>query len=519
MKDFKDWSIRYKFFVPLLAIMALGGGGVILALMEMHDEITNDPLSEERAIDSIRRASLELLGEYREFIFVPSDSTQRKIDELKEVIKVYEAAFAETAGTEEKEIEAGFVEAIEVAEQKLQRIGDETVAARRRLLDQIEAGRVTVALPSYFLAKLEVLEEIEDDLLDVLEGAGFVIAQETDEMFKTGFAKVASLILAVLVIITLVGYAVAQGIARQVTILVNTANRLGGGDFSVRADVGSKDEIGGLATAFNQMATSLESNIEQREHAENDLKALNAELEQRVKARTAELTATNEELEAFAYTISHDLRAPLRSMDGFSQALLEDCTDKLDAKGRDYLKRVRGASQTMARLIDDILNLSRVTRARIEPSEVDLSGLAQATARELRQIDSDRQVVFDIAPGVVANGDARLLRQVFDNLLDNAWKFTAKNPRACIEFGVTDHEGEPAYYVRDDGAGFDMAYADKLFEPFQRLHSAAEFAGSGVGLATVARIVRRHGGRVWAESEIGRGATVYFTLSTQGTTT
>lgn len=255
------------------------------------------------------------------------------------------------------------------------------------------------------------------------------------------------------------------------------------------------------------------------ELASAEISKLNEGLEQKVKARTAELTATNKELETFAYTVSHDLRAPLRSMDGFSHALLEDCADQLDAKGRDYLERVRGASQKMARLIDDILSLSRVTRAQIEPSEVDLSGLAQATARELRKIDSDRQVVFDIAPGVVANGDARLLRQVFDNLLDNAWKFTTKNPRACIEFGVTDHEGEPAYYVRDDGAGFDMAYADKLFEPFQRLHSATEFAGSGIGLATVARIVRRHGGRVWAESEIGRGATVYFTLSMEGITT
>jgi light-regulated signal transduction histidine kinase (bacteriophytochrome) len=173
---------------------------------------------------------------------------------------------------------------------------------------------------------------------------------------------------------------------------------------------------------------------------------------------------------------------------------------------------MRAASQKMAQLIDDLLKLSRVTRGEHERRKVDLSKLAQAVAAELRQTTPERQVTFGIAPGVTAEGDARMIRIAFENLLGNAWKFTAKHDHATIEFGVADQDGKAAYFVRDDGAGFDMAYADKLFQPFQRLHSDAEFGGTGIGLATVARIVHRHGGRVWAESGVGQGTTVYFTL-------
>ncbi len=228
------------------------------------------------------------------------------------------------------------------------------------------------------------------------------------------------------------------------------------------------------------------------------------------------LEASNQELEAFAYSVSHDLRAPLRSMDGFSLVVLEDYADKLDDEGRDYLGRIRRASQHMAQLIDDMLTLSRVTRDELEQETVDLSGMAEAIAAELQKTDPTREVSFDIAPGVVAEGDGRLLRIVLENLLGNAWKFTAEHPTAMIEFGVAEIDGEAVYYARDDGAGFDMAYADKLFQPFGRLHSASEFEGTGIGLATVARIVGRHGGRVWAESAVEQGATAYFTLEPSG---
>ena len=225
-----------------------------------------------------------------------------------------------------------------------------------------------------------------------------------------------------------------------------------------------------------------------------------------------ELQAANRELEAFSYSVSHDLRAPLRSMDGFSQILLEDYGDELDEEGRDYLGRVRAASQRMGQLIDDLLELSRVTRGPLRRASVDLSAIAASVAGDLKASDPDRQGSFAITEGLVARGDAKLLRVALENLLGNAWKFTSRVPDARVEFGATRQGGMQVYYVRDNGAGFDATYADKLFGAFQRLHSAEEFEGTGVGLATVARVMRRHGGEVWAEGEVGEGATFYFTL-------
>ncbi|MCA1718348.1 MAG: PAS domain S-box protein [Actinobacteria bacterium] len=232
--------------------------------------------------------------------------------------------------------------------------------------------------------------------------------------------------------------------------------------------------------------------------------------ERELARRAAELASSNAELEQFAYSVAHDLRAPLRGISGFSQVLLEEYADGLDEKGRDYLRRVVIAGQRMGRLIDGLLELSRVTRAEIRYETVDLSGLVEGIAEELKQSDPERWVEFVIEKGLVAEGDRRLLKVALENLLSNAWKFTEK--RARIEFGVAKDEGAPAYFVRDNGVGFDMAYADKLFGVFQRLHGPDEFEGTGIGLAMAARIVQRHGGRMWAEGEVGRGATIYFTL-------
>ena len=232
-----------------------------------------------------------------------------------------------------------------------------------------------------------------------------------------------------------------------------------------------------------------------------------------LRRHAAQLEAANAELDAFAYSVSHDLRAPLRSIDGFSQALLEDCAGQLDAAGRDYLERVRAATQRMATLIDDLLNLSRVTRSEMQIAPVDVSALARELANELVSGDPGRRVDIIIAADLEAHADRGLLRVVLQNLMGNAWKFTSKRGDARIEVGMVAANGERAYFVRDNGAGFDMAYAPKLFGAFQRLHRATEFPGTGVGLATVQRIIHRHGGRVWAESVVDRGATFYFTLS------
>jgi signal transduction histidine kinase len=235
------------------------------------------------------------------------------------------------------------------------------------------------------------------------------------------------------------------------------------------------------------------------------------ELYKEVEKANRELWAANKELEAFSYSVSHDLRAPLRSMDGFSRTLLEHHGDRLNDRGKDYLRRIRESAQRMAQLIDDILDLSRMGRAEMKIQPIDLSEIATNVVANLPR-DESRKVVFAIEPGLQAAGDPNLLRVALENLLGNSWKFTSKHPQAKIEFGTVQQDGKRAFFVRDDGAGFDMSFCDKLFAPFQRLHDHAEFPGTGVGLALVQRIVRRHGGEVWAKGAVENGATVYFTL-------
>ncbi len=294
-------------------------------------------------------------------------------------------------------------------------------------------------------------------------------------------------------------------LTKGVSGLRRGAESIGSGDLDHRIEMKGDDELCDLARTTNEMAAKLKESYTSVEN-------LRKELEQRVIQRTAQLEAANKELEAFSYSVSHDLRAPLRSIDGFSQVLLEDYGNKLEGEGREALQRVRNGAQRMAQLIDDLFKLSRVTRGEMRQEMVDLSSMAKAALTEFQKTEPERRVECVVTEGAIANGNGRLLWVVLENLLGNAWKFTAKRSQAKIEFGITQRDGKTAYFVRDNGVGFDMAYSDKLFGAFQRLHSMTEYPGTGIGLATVQRIVHRHGGEVWAEGVVDQGATFYFTL-------
>jgi signal transduction histidine kinase len=301
-------------------------------------------------------------------------------------------------------------------------------------------------------------------------------------------------------------------------------------DYSRRAPKISDDEVGVLVDSFNDMLVEIErrtedleiSNVElarevgERAKAEAEVLSLNAALEDRVRERTAQLEAANHELEAFAFSVSHDLRAPLRAIDGFSQALLEDFPDDVSEGAKRYLTRIRTSTLRMSQLIEDLLNLSRVSRGALERLPVDLSELTEQVALELAQQHPSHLVTLSIWPDMSTQADPRLMRAALENLLGNAWKFTANAADPRVEVGVLRDAGSEVFFVRDNGAGFSMDYASKLFTPFQRLHSATEFSGTGIGLATVQRIVFRHGGRIWADAKVGKGAAFFFTLGVDG---
>jgi light-regulated signal transduction histidine kinase (bacteriophytochrome) len=271
------------------------------------------------------------------------------------------------------------------------------------------------------------------------------------------------------------------------------------------------EEKARLESTQRAMLNILEDFDVERMRAEAANRELREAFESLRRAKEA-ADAANRELEAFSYSVSHDLRAPLRAIDGFSQALLEDYSSLLDDQGREFLSRVRAATQRMAQLIDDLLKLSRLTRGELNIGPVDVSELARAVGAVLQRSDPGRRVTLRTEEGLTAEADAQLLRTALENLLGNAWKFTSKRQQPVIEVGATHSKGVQVYYVRDNGVGFDMEYASKLFETFQRLHSDRDFPGTGIGLSIVKRIILRHGGAVWAEARPGEGATFYFTL-------
>jgi signal transduction histidine kinase len=347
---------------------------------------------------------------------------------------------------------------------------------------------VTLVHTVRFEGKLLGYVLIESDLDD------FVAALRT-------YVAIAALMLVVSLFVALFVSRIARrAVAGPVAKLADTARRVSQEkNYSIRAEHQAQEgELAFLVDSFNDMLEQ----IQERDRG----------LEKHVEERTAELVAANRELESFSYSVSHDLRAPLRSIDGFTLAIEEDYSEHLDEQGRNYIARVRAATQRMGLLIDDLLNLSRVSRAEMRKERVDLSGMAKSVASELARNGSERGVEWVIDDGLEAIGDARLLRIVLDNLFGNAWKYTSKHDHARIEFSREKYNGGYAFYVKDDGAGFDPAYSQRLFGAFQRLHGATEFSGTGVGLATVQRIIHRHGGKVWAEGAVEKGSTFHFTL-------
>jgi signal transduction histidine kinase len=287
-------------------------------------------------------------------------------------------------------------------------------------------------------------------------------------------------------------WVIHQKVLRPVRRIEEGTREVAAGNLAFRLDLPANDEIGRMARNFDAMTDALGASFAQIERSNQELAAL------------------NKEMEAFSYSVSHDLRAPLRSMDGFSLSLLEDYGDKLDDEGRDSLVRIRNASQRMGRLIDELLGLARVTRTELKIRQVDLSAMAREIAESLQQRQPHRPVRWQVDDGLRVRADRALLHIALENLLENAWKFTTHTEAPVIRVGTTEHEGKPAYFVADNGAGFDMGYADRLFGAFQRMHHESEFPGTGIGLAIVQRIFHRHEAAVWAHSAPGRGATFYF---------
>jgi PAS domain S-box-containing protein len=274
----------------------------------------------------------------------------------------------------------------------------------------------------------------------------------------------------------------------------------------------ARNELQRLLDETRESRQALLSVVEDQKEAEEEILKLNTELEQRVRDRTAQLEMVNRELESFSYSVSHDLRAPLRALNGFSDALISDYGDTLDRQGKVYLTKIQDASILMGKLIDDLLNLSRITRSEMNFSVVDLSQIAGEICAELASQNPDHPSKFNVTPGLRAKADAGMIRIALSNLLQNALKYSGKRDESVVDFGVIHQSGIPAYFVRDNGAGFKMDFVDKLFSPFQRLHKASEFSGTGIGLSIVKRIINRHGGRIWAEAAVDQGATFYFTL-------
>ena len=328
---------------------------------------------------------------------------------------------------------------------------------------------------------------------------------QLDHIYKDALTLGAGISLAGMITIAIVGIVFGRLLTRRLNIIVTATENITKGDMDVRTNLSGTDEIALLGKRFDAMANRIAQDKIELEHA-------NTELEKRVEARTQALKDANNEYESFAYSVSHDLRAPLRAMNAFGQMLMEDYGDKLDSEGVDYIKRINKNSVRMGLLIDDLLNLAKINRQNLKFETINLSAMCTDIKNELQSEYPDRHVEFDIQQKVTAVGDSTLVYDLLQNLIGNAWKFTRKNGNAKIEFKTREINGDRYFAITDNGVGFDPTYTDKLFKPFHRLHSDNEFEGTGIGLASVSRIIQRHNGEIWGESSPGKGAAFYFRL-------
>ncbi len=499
-------ALRLSFRVKLLAIV----GTATLALVVLM--VTGTVLSRHvsRQLDEIRRT------------YVPKIELEPKLaHEFESISRGLQDAVA-----------AQDMEALSEVRRHKERLLAELASAR--VIDPAKAQEARVALEDYHglaedVSRRIIAGEKGEQLVEAIAAmqrkqraaAERLVAAtgfnrgELTQVFSSAAASQATaarirlwVSAACLFVLMLLSAWLGRGVLRSVAELTAGFERFGRGEFNAPIPAVSRDELGDVAQRANQMAKDLKRLHEEREQTIHALAQSRQELAVALEATKTTLA----ELEAFSYSVSHDLRAPLRGIDGFSQALLEDYADQLDDQGKHYLQRVRAGAQRMGELIDDLLKLSRVSRAEMRTSPLDLSLLAREVADRLKQSEPQRQVELVIAEGLTAHGDPQLLRVALENLIGNAWKFTSKKADARIEVGRALRDDRAAFFVRDNGAGFDMAYVGKIFGAFQRLHEATEFPGTGIGLATVQRVIQRHGGKLWAEGEIDKGATLYFTL-------
>ncbi len=374
--------------------------------------------------------------------------------------------------------------------------GDSDIAELQTVGDQIHHEMTSRSMSLMRLERLlKQVQEINAKVTPLENGFSSTLGQGARWVTHVLFVAMALTTGIFLAVTLVISYQISRHLCDEIDHLRHGAARIANGDYNVTFTIGSKDEIGELALSFQQM-------VVQRQRVEK----LKDEL-------YANVVSVNKELEAFSYSVSHDLRTPLRAIDGFSKELLDNCPTTLDERSREDLGRIRAATKRMGQIIDDLLELSHLSRSEFKSEKVDLSAMVREIAQKLTDVTPSRAVEFAIAPQVIAEGDPGLLRIALENLIQNSWKFTQRQEQPKIEFGVFDQDLKNEFFVRDNGAGFNMAYAEKLFKPFQRLHDPKEFPGTGIGLAIVQRIIHRHGGKIWAEAEENHGAAFYFTLS------